>query len=120
MQKRIKFVGRKNELQRLSEFYQMHGAGFLHLRGRRIGKSWLLIEYQTQVGGLYFQGEQDNTTKELQSTMAYHWDEYVGKKHLSLIRQRDLTWDGIFQKLQNTHFNIQRKQFFLYSMKYIG
>jgi AAA+ ATPase superfamily predicted ATPase len=109
MEKRLKFVGRKNELKRLSEFYRMQGAGFLHLRGRRrIGKSWLLIEYQTQAGGLYFQGEQDSTTKELQSTMAHLWDEYVGKKRLSIIRQRDLTWDRIFSDI--TEYAIQHAE----------
>ncbi len=97
MKKAVAFVGREDELKRLSEFYHMQGSGFLHLRGRRrIGKSWLLIELRTRIGGLYFQGEQDSTTKELQSTMAHLWDEHVGQKRLSLIRQRDLTWDRIF------------------------
>ena len=109
MKKIINFVGRKNELHKLSEFYNMQGAGFLHLRGRRrIGKSWLLIEYQKKVGGVYFQGEQDSSTKELQSTMANLWDEYVGKKHLSLIRQRDLTWDRIFSDI--TDYAIQHAE----------
>jgi len=35
MKKIINFVGRKNELHKLSEFYHMQGAVFLHLRGRR-------------------------------------------------------------------------------------
>ncbi|ETR67927.1 MAG: hypothetical protein OMM_04869 [Candidatus Magnetoglobus multicellularis str. Araruama] len=109
MKKRIKFVGRENELHKLSEFYHMQGAGFLHLRGRRrIGKSWLLIEYQSKVGGVYFQGEQDSSTKELQSTMAHLWDEYAGKEHLSLIRQRDLTWDRIFSDI--TDYAIQHAE----------
>jgi predicted AAA+ superfamily ATPase len=94
------FFGRENELQQLSEFLRAPGSGFLHLRGRRrVGKSWLLMELQGRSGGFYFQGEQDSTTKQLQTTMAAGWDEYVGQKNLSLIRQRDLTWDRIFSAI---------------------
>ena len=57
------------------------------------------MELQRQSGGLYFQGEQDSTTKKLQSVLAAAWDEYVGQANLSLIRQRDLTWDRIFSAI---------------------
>ncbi len=94
------FLGRDNELQQLSEFLSAKGSGFLHLRGRRrVGKSWLLMELQGRSGGFYFQGEQDSTTKQLQATMAASWDEHVGQQSLSLVRQRDLTWDRILSAI---------------------
>ena len=94
------FLGRENELQQLSDFLGAEGSGFLHLRGRRrVGKSWLLTELQGRRGGFYFQGEQDSTTKQLQATMAAAWDENVGQKSLSLIRQRDLTWERLLSAI---------------------
>jgi predicted AAA+ superfamily ATPase len=94
------FLGREEELRWLSVFLRVEGPGFLHLRGRRrVGKSWLLMELQRRSGGFYFQGEQDSTTKQLQTTLAALWDEYVGQKNLSLIRQRDLTWERAFSAI---------------------
>lgn len=96
VRKQRAFFGRELELERLTGFIEDDGAGFLHLRGRRrVGKSWLLMELQSRGGGFYFQGEQDSTTKQLQTTMASQWDEHVGEANVSLIRQRDLTWDRI-------------------------
>jgi hypothetical protein len=107
------FLGREAELQQLSEFVGAKGSGFLHLRGRRrIGKSWLLTELQRRSGGFYFQGEQDSTTKQLQATLARDWDEHVGQKNLSLIRQRDLTWDRIFSAITD-HARLNPEQTFL-------
>ena len=57
------------------------------------------MELQRRIGGFYFQGEEDSTTRQLQATMASAWDEYVGQKNLSLIRQRDLTWERIFSAI---------------------
>lgn len=94
------FVGREEELRRLEEFASAPGPGFLHLRGRRrIGKSWLLLEWLRRREGFYFQGEQDSSTKQLQVTMAGLWDEHSGRRNLSLIRQRDLTWERIFDSI---------------------
>lgn len=105
-----KFVGRQEELRQLEEFFDAPGPGFLHLRGRRrIGKSWLLTEFLRRRGGLYLHGEQDSSTKQLQMGFARLWDEYSGRKSLSLIRQRDLTWEIIFETITD-YARIQRDQ----------
>ncbi len=97
------FVGRKSELLQLEEFVTAPGPGFLHLRGRRrIGKSWLLTKWLSRRKGLYFQGEQDSSTKQLQQTLARLWDDHIGRLDLSLIRQRDLSWEIIFKHITRT------------------
>jgi len=102
-----KFVGRQQELRQLQAFVDAAGPGFLHVRGRRrVGKSWLLLELLRRREGLYFHGEQDSSTKQLQQTMAALWDEYTGRKSLSLVRQRDLTWELLFESI--TDFARQR------------
>ena len=109
----IQFVGREEELRRLTEFCGAPGSGLMHLRGRRrIGKSWLLLELQRCQGGLYFQGEQDSSTRKLQSSLAQLWDDHVGQQYLGLFRLRDLSWDRIFAAISD-HARQQPKQVFV-------
>lgn len=94
---------RIEELQEVKRIIARNRSDLFYLRGRRrVGKSWLLIELQkSKKNTFYFMGSKDARDEATRSQFADRWDQFIGKKKLSLIKKTELTWDFIFEEITN-------------------
>ncbi len=96
-----KFVGRIKELTLLKEFVEQPGSGFTYVRGRRrVGKSWLLKEFQKKTGRcFYFAGAADESNKKAIERFTEVWEDFSHTKTLSELQTSFLTWHRIFGEI---------------------
>ena len=96
------FYGREAEMERLSSFVESSKSAFMVIRGRRrIGKSWLLSEFNKRFDAFSFQGDEDSTNQQLMRKFAEQWKAFSGDDTLSIIRLNDLSWLRIFNTLSS-------------------
>lgn len=104
-------MDRIEELQEVKRIIARKKSDLFYLRGRRrVGKSWLLLELQKNNKNVfYFMGSKDSRDEATRSQFAARWDQFTGKKKLSLIKKSELTWDFIFEEI-TLHFKEEKGQ----------
>lgn len=105
------FFGRDVEFNVLKDFAEGTKAGFTYLRGRRrVGKSWLLKEFQKRCKGFcfYFTGFADESAEKAQKRFIAEWCLATQQNRLREIHPDYINWGRLFAEM--THFASQRKK----------
>lgn len=98
----MKFFERKEELKTLGSFALSPKSEFLYVRGRRrIGKSWLLHQFQKKCRkrSFLFSGMEDSTTHHILKNFILKWSEFSGNSFLLELKESLLTWSRIFEEV---------------------
>ncbi len=95
------FIARDDELAKLESFTRKPGAGFTFLRGRRrIGKTWLLKEYQSRTPKcFYFMGLEDTNDAGSRKAFATAWYDFSKDKTLVELSKDHRSWSRIFEQI---------------------
>ena len=95
------FYGRAADLEGLKSFVDERSSGFTYLRGRRrIGKSWLLKRFQSEVSNVfYFSGRKDESLGSSLSRFAKEWDSFTTEVELSKYSMSHLSWDELLKPI---------------------
>ena len=94
-------IDRPQELESLRRFSAGAGSGFTFLRGRRrVGKTWLLREFQTTVPHcFYFMGLEDADDAETRRDFGEAWFEFCQDRALVELSNEFRTWHRIFKQI---------------------
>lgn len=103
---------------------QKSRAGLVFLRGRRrVGKSSLLkhIQKNNKQVCFYFTGVRDESAEATILRFVRAWDEFTGKKSLSILSNEYLSWTTIFEKIaEETRQNSEQRWIFLDEIQWLA
>lgn len=105
------FFGREVEFNALEDFAGGTKAGFTCVRGRRrVGKSWLLREFQERHKGFcfYFTGAADESAEKAQKRFIAEWCTATKQNSLREIHPDYINWGRLFGEI--TRLASQRKK----------
>lgn len=100
--KRTQYIHRTNlEKDLLGILKTKSKSELFYLRGRRrVGKSTLLKYLEKQcLNAFYFIGFNDESGEKTLARFAKKWDQFTGKRRLSLFRKTELDWPIIFDEI---------------------
>lgn len=89
---------RKDEMSELNQISNSSKSEFIYVRGRRrIGKSWLLVEWASkQKNCLYFSGKKDASKQDTLQQFIQEWTRFSGSVKLLELKKELLSWDRVF------------------------
>jgi hypothetical protein len=98
----MKFYGRKEEINVISQWIRSPNSEFCHVRGRRrIGKTTILEKIAEKYHAFYFSGFADENDLNCRNRIAEEWDQYVKIKDLSTRNHEYKSWKNIFLNMTN-------------------
>ncbi|MBI4356279.1 MAG: AAA family ATPase [Gammaproteobacteria bacterium] len=105
------YYPRTFEINELKKFAEQDKAGFLYVRGRRrIGKSWVLINWSSKRKNcIYFSGKKDATKQETLRQFIQTWYQATQSKILLELRFDLISWDRIFSEILLYQTKLQQK-----------
>ena len=111
----MSFIPRDKELKSIERFARMSGAGFTFVRGRRrVGKTWLLKEYEaSNPNCFYFMGIDDTDDAGSRKSFSVNWSHFSGDRSLLELSSEYRSWQRIFKEISNFLKSNTDKQLFL-------